>query len=63
MQLDIDECAEGTSGCSQECTNTDGNFTCSCMDGYELAGDGKRCNGTYAATSVVCFTLAGVSPS
>ena len=49
---DVDECAEGTSGCSQECTNTVGSFDCSCVDGYELARNGKACNGMYVAASV-----------
>jgi hypothetical protein len=44
---DIDECAEGTSGCSQQCNNTIGSFECSCIDGYRLAFDGKICNGMY----------------
>ena len=44
---DIDECAEGTSGCSQQCNNTIGSFECSCVDGYRLAFDGKICNGMY----------------
>ena len=42
---DVDECLEGTSGCSQECTNTVGSFTCSCFDGYLLDEDGKTCKG------------------
>ena len=42
---DVDECSEGTSGCSQDCTNTVGSFTCSCFDGYLLDEDGKACNG------------------
>ena len=45
LNTDVDECSEGTSGCSQECTNTVGSFTCSCFDGYLLDEDRKTCNG------------------
>ena len=55
---DIDECAEGTSGCSQQCNNTIGSFECSCVDGYRLALDGKICNGMH-----VYATYGGVSLS
>lgn len=42
---DIDECSLGTSGCTQNCTNNIGSFTCSCNTGYALASDNKTCNG------------------
>ena len=42
--IDINECTEGTSGCTQNCANNDGGFTCSCNDGYELNQDGKTCD-------------------
>ena len=32
---DIDECAQGTAGCSQECKNTNGSFICNCHEGYQ----------------------------
>ncbi|XP_055997524.1 uncharacterized protein LOC125645548 [Ostrea edulis] len=32
---DIDECQDPLA-CHQKCTNFDGNYTCSCKDGYEL---------------------------
>ena len=41
--VDIDECEEMTSGCQQKCTNTNGSFTCSCVEGYELNIDNKTC--------------------
>ena len=68
---DIDECAEGTSGCSQQCNNTIGSFECSCVDGYRLALDGKICNGmhvyaTYGgvslSTSNMCTRITGKNP-
>ena len=39
MSSDIDECDEGSSGCEQNCQNSDGNFTCSCFDDYTLKDD------------------------
>ena len=44
---DIDECAAGTNMCHQEatCTNTDGNYSCTCNSGY--TGDGLECNGKH----------------
>ena len=42
---DIDECSEGTSGCDHNCTNTDGSYYCTCMDGYVLESDNHTCTG------------------
>lgn len=40
--LDFDECSVyGT--CSQLCTNTDGSFTCGCVEGYLLQPDNRSC--------------------
>ena len=41
---DKDECA-GVNKChvKAQCTNTEGSYTCSCLDGY--AGNGKNCTG------------------
>ena len=38
--LDIDECVEGTSSCTQLCSNLIGSFQCSCSPGYEAAATG-----------------------
>ena len=43
--IDINECVEGTSGCTQNCTNTVGSFQCSCKNGYMLLEDKRTCNG------------------
>ncbi|XP_066930439.1 fibrillin-2-like isoform X6 [Clytia hemisphaerica] len=41
---DINECAEGTSGCQYQCSNTVGSFTCSCPTGTNLnTTDLKTC--------------------
>ena len=42
---DIDECTEGTSGCDHNCTNTDGSYYCTCLDGYVLESDNHTCTG------------------
>ena len=47
FDTDIDECSKNTDNCSQTCTNTDGNFTCGCYNGYLLDTDGTTCNGMY----------------
>ena len=47
FDTDIDECSENTDNCSQTCTNTDGNCTCGCYNGYLLDTDGTTCNGMY----------------
>jgi len=41
---DINECAI-TGSCSQNCSNTNGSFRCSCMNGYTLNDDSRTCNG------------------
>ncbi|ELU02120.1 hypothetical protein CAPTEDRAFT_196603 [Capitella teleta] len=41
---DINECDNNLSTCSQNCTNIDGSFTCSCMDGFVLDSDGVSCS-------------------
>ena len=45
---DVNECAEGSSGCEQSCTNTEGSFQCECNAGYMLAGNGLSCIGTFS---------------
>ena len=45
LSLDIDECAEGTDRCAQNCHNTIGSYTCSCNAGYRLNVNGYDCDG------------------
>ena len=46
-EADVDECAVNNGGCSPQanCTNTLGNLTCTCMEGY--LGDGVNCTGRF----------------
>ena len=41
---DINECT-GVHSCQQLCVNTEGSYTCNCMDGFTLAEDGRNCTG------------------
>jgi len=51
--IDINECARGTSECSSNaaCVNTDGSYLCSCYQGYE--GDGKTCSHSATYRSMI----------
>lgn len=37
MFVDLDECALGLHHCSQDCTNINGSYVCSCRDGFVLS--------------------------
>ncbi|RMX36464.1 hypothetical protein pdam_00010052, partial [Pocillopora damicornis] len=41
--LDIDECAVNENRCSHKCNNTEGSYTCSCVDGFRLDADNVTC--------------------
>ena len=45
---DVNECVVSNGGCSGNCTNTEGGFECSCIVGYTLDSDRKRCSGINA---------------
>ena len=53
MLLDIDECTDGAHDCHQDadCENTEGEFTCSCKQGF--TGDGRLCTGKTFIPSVL----------
>ena len=42
--VDIDECVD-PKPCQYHCENTEGAYTCSCMQGYKLTGDERTCEG------------------
>ena len=48
---DIDECAEGTDRCAQNCHNNVGSYTCSCNVGFRLNSNGYGCDGKYIKTA------------
>ena len=47
--LDIDECAANENRCSHKCNNTEGSYTCSCVDGFRLDADNVTCIGSVKA--------------
>lgn len=55
---DIDECANGTSNCSQYCVNTIGSYRCSCNDTYyELATNHQTCHRVNATGTLDRFNV------
>ena len=42
---DIDECLEEADSCHHMCTNTNGSYTCQCLQGFRLEVDGLSCIG------------------
>ena len=51
---DINECAEETHNCEQQCNNTISSFRCSCHAGYELMNDGFSCK--RKRFTILCLT-------
>ena len=44
--IDDNECADGgNGGCDQICVNSLGSYSCNCLEGFSLAGDGTSCTG------------------
>ena len=54
---DINECTDGSSGCSQKCINIPGSFICDCHKGYQLSIDQKTCEGKKVWCSQVYIEL------
>eukprot|EP00731_Ephydatia_muelleri_P028213 Em0019g1086a len=52
---DVNECLTNNGGCAQICTNTVGNFTCSCSAGYTLGADARSCLGSGVALSFAYY--------
>jgi len=42
---DVDECLEHLDSCAFRCQNIPGSFHCLCPKGFELAADGRHCEG------------------
>ena len=65
LPSDIDECEEGTSGCTQLCSNFDASYSCSCRQGYYLGEDLHTCFGEWAGCWLmrVCPVHSGWSRS
>ena len=42
---DINECLSNNGGCSYQCENSIGSFSCKCQDGFTLAQDQRSCVG------------------
>ena len=53
--VDIDECQLDTNNCTQQCTNTDGSYNCSCYTGFILTSDNHTCIGwlTYSLSDFI----------
>ena len=47
VTLDINECAEGTDRCEQNCQNTRGSYYCFCDTGFRLARNRYDCDGKW----------------
>ena len=45
FSIDIDECAQDSTICSQICVNTRGSYYCSCSDGFQLTEGTNQCEG------------------
>ena len=44
---DVDECAMNDTLCDQVCMNTEGGFSCGCMEGYALDAATNQCQGDH----------------
>ena len=45
LPADINECEENMAGCEHSCTNTDGDYYCTCGSGHALTTDLHNCLG------------------
>ena len=50
---DINECETGGNNCTHFCNNTEGSYTCSCREGYDVAEYGT-CVGKMREFVVIC---------
>ena len=52
---DVNECLSGNGGCEHICTNTVGNFSCSCTLGFSLDSDLMNCSGKPVSVVISMF--------
>lgn len=53
VYVDINECLENISGCSQICVNQDGSYRCECnTTEYVLTSDGHNCSSEWLQLTV-----------
>lgn len=57
--VDVDECA-GVHGCSYQCINTVGSYTCSCPSNLVLGKDNRTCAEPSSLTCIASITGGGV---
>ena len=43
--IDINECSSQNGGCEQNCQNTIGSYSCSCLTGYLMDINSYNCTG------------------
>ena len=63
--VDIDECAEGSSGCDQTCVNEPGTYHCECADGFNLVSPvlgNQPVLGMPSTGCPLCWGTSQVSP-
>ncbi|ELU05576.1 hypothetical protein CAPTEDRAFT_195741 [Capitella teleta] len=59
--LDDNECEYQNGGCVHACANTHGNYSCQCLDGFQLAQDGHNCIGNRDYV-FICNAVCGCHP-
>ena len=54
ITTDINECATNNGGCTHTCTNTDGDYVCSCRPGYDEPNPNQCVGKTALHTKHLC---------
>ena len=57
----VNQCEEGTHDCEQICLDNGATFTCTCNSGYNLARDGRSCEGELLSLYRACMVSACAS--